>query len=650
MINSKYKDQIQIAIELISNKDFKGSAKIVEELIQKFPNDFFLENFYGTIFLNLKQYDKAENYFKLSINNNKQFPSAYYNLGLLFNEKKDYKNTILYLNKLFEFDENFECIYLIGLAYSRINDFNNALKFFDKALKINQTKEVYHEIGAIYKQLRFYDLALVNYEKCLIIDENYLPALNNIGVIKTLKKDFFTAKEYFEKSIKLKNNSSDILCNMAQSQFDVLNFNEGLKYFEDSLKYDCTAKNLRQYLFNSLYVENFDLNKYLNLAKKFTSIVNKQKISDYKIDLKNNNLIIGFISGDFKEHAVAYQITGLIRELKKYKDIKLFAYYNNDYEDNKTQQLKSYFDKFENIFHLNDDLLIKKIVEDKINILIDLSGYSSQNRLSIFLAKPAPVQVTGFGFLQTTGLKEIDYILADKNIITDTKNFTEEVLVNQETWSTLDLNDIEIKVEELPAKKNRHITFGAFNNFNKLNEETFNLWAKILKNVKDSKILLNNHTYENIKVKDYVHSLFEKNNIPSSRIIIKNGGNREKILNDYNKIDILLDTYPYGGGTTSLESAWMCVPILTISGNSFVSRGATSVNLSLEMPDWNCKNKIEYLEKAINFSSDIDLLSEIKSQMIKKRKAINIFDNVSYAKNFYFMMRNIWNKYLEQNI
>ena len=176
------------------------------------------------------------------------------------------------------------------------------------------------------------------------------------------------------------------------------------------------------------------------------------------------------------------------------------------------------------------------------------------------------------------------------------------------------------------------------------------MWAEILKNVKYSKILFNNHTYENIKVKDYVHSLFEKNNIPSSRITIENGGNREKILHDYNKIDILLDTYPYGGGTTSLESAWMCVPILTISGNSFVSRGATSVNLSLGMSDWNCKNKIEYLEKAINFSSDIDLLSEIKSQLIKKRKTINIFDNVSYAKNFYFMMRNVWNKYLEQNI
>ena len=270
--------------------------------------------------------------------------------------------------------------------------------------------------------------------------------------------------------------------------------------------------------------------------------------------------------------------------------------------------------------------------------------------MSIFLAKPAPVQVTGFGFLQTTGLKEIDYILADKNILADTKNFTEEVLVDQKTWSTLDLNNIDIKVEELPAKKNGYITFGAFNNFHKLNEKTFKLWAEILKKVKDSKILFNNHTYENIKVKDYIYSLFYKNNIPDSRITIENGGSREKILNDYNKIDILLDTYPYGGGTTSLESAWMCVPILTISGNNFVSRGSTSVNLSLGMSDWNCTNEIEYLEKAINFSSDIDLLSKIKSQLIKKRKVINIFDNVSYAKNFYLMMRSIWNKYLVQNI
>ena len=126
--------------------------------------------------------------------------------------------------------------------------------------------------------------------------------------------------------------------------------------------------------------------------------------------------------------------------------------------------------------------------------------------------------------------------------------------------------------------------------------------------------------------------------------------NREKILKDYNKIDIILDTYPYGGHTTSLEAAWMCVPILTISGNSFVSRAATSLNQSLGMLDWNCKDDIEYLAKAIKFSTSVDLLKKIKSELIIKRENSKIFDNIFYAKNFYSLMKNIWNKYLETNI
>jgi predicted O-linked N-acetylglucosamine transferase (SPINDLY family) len=353
------------------------------------------------------------------------------------------------------------------------------------------------------------------------------------------------------------------------------------------------------------------------------------------------------VSGDFREHAVSYQITGLIRELRKFHDLKLFAYYNNSYEDNKTKELKSYFHKFENIFNMNDDELTNKIVDDKVNILIDLSGYSSLNRLSVFAAKPAPLQITAFGFLKTTGLEEIDYILLDENILIDEDDFKEKVLKIKEIWSTLDTANICFKTEELPQKINKYITFGAFNNFNKLNEKTLKLWSEILRNVPESKILFNNYSYEDSKVRDFLYSVFKKNNVNKDKILIENGGNREKILKDYNKIDILLDTYPYGGGTTSLEAAWMCVPILTISGKSFVSRGATSVNQSLGMSEWNCNNDNDYLEKAIKFSNDVNLLKRIKFELIAKRKNNKIFDNTFYAKNFYSLMREVWNNYLE---
>ena len=717
MIKPYYKDQIQTAMDSIQTQDFDKSITIVKKLIDEYPDDFFLENFYGTILLNIKQYDLAEKYLNLSIVNNKEYSPAYYNLGLiLFNKKEyedaiknflsaaeldkenyqallhialsyeflglddkaifyflkllefdslneeilykitssylkknDYLNAILYLSKCQEINsKNFKYLYLLGWLYYKTRDFNKSLVYYKQALRIKQTTETYHGIGLVYKELRLLDLASENYEKCLVIDPNYLPALNNLASIKVIKNDVFCAIEYLEKCIKLDSTSSNILLNMARAQFSVLNFKQGLKYFEESLKNDFSKENFEKYLFSTLYVENFDIKKYLDLAQRFSNFLNKKKIQNYKIDLANNNLIIGFISGDFREHAVAYQISGVLKELKNFSDIKLFAYSNNDYEDDKTKEFKNIFNKFDNIFNWSDDYLIKKIVEDKVSILIDLSGYSSLNRLSVFLAKPAPIQMIAFGYAQTTGLKEVDYFLADQKLIINERNYSEKVLKMPHVWSTLDTNDINFEVGDLPAKVNKYVTFGVFNNFSKLNEKMFKSWSEILKGNSNSKILFNNYSYNDLGIKNYIHSSFEKNKIDKSRILVESGGNRNKILKDYNKIDILLDTYPYGAGTTSLEAAWMCVPLLTISGDNFVSRGATSVNLSLGMPEWNCDTHLEYEIKAIKFSNNIDLLMKIKQHLIEQRKN-EIFNNSSFAKHFYSLLRNVWKEYLQNN-
>lgn len=717
MIKPYYKDQIQTAIDLVQTKDFDKLITIVKKLIDEYPDDFFLENFYGTILLNIKQYDLAEKYLNLSIINNKEYSPAYYNLGLLlfykkeyedavknflfaaeldkenyqtllhialsyeflgldekaifyflkllefdsFNEeilykitsnylkKNDYLNAILYLSKCQEINsKNFKYLYLLGWLYYKTRDFNKSLVYYKQALRIKQTTETYHGIGLVYKELRLLDLASENYEKCLIIDPNYLPALNNLASIKMIKNDVFSSIEYLEKCVKLDSTSSNILLNMARAQFSVLNFKQGLKYFEESFKNDFSKENFEKYLFSTLYIENFDIKKYLDLAQGLSNFLNKNKIQNYKIDLANNNLIIGFVSGDFREHAVAYQISGVLKELKNFSDIKLYAYSNNDYEDDKTKEFKNIFNKFDNIFNCSDDYLIKKIVEDKVNILIDLSGYSSLNRLSVFLAKPAPIQMIAFGYAQTTGLKEVDYFLADQKLIINERNYSEKVLKMPHVWSTLDTNDINFEVGDLPAKVNKYVIFGVFNNFSKLNEKMLKSWSEILKGNSNSKILFNNYSYNDLGIKNYIYSSFEKNKIDKSRILVENGGNRNKILKDFNKIDILLDTYPYGAGTISLEAAWMCVPLLTISGDNFVSRGATSVNLSLGMPEWNCDTHLEYEIKAIKFSNNIDLLMKIKQHLIEQREN-EIFNNSSFAKHFYSLLRNVWKEYLQNN-
>lgn len=718
MINFQYKEKIEEATNLINNKKLEEAEKIIKDLIINFPNDFFLENFYGVILLNRKDFKNSEKFLKNSIKNNDKFISSYLNLGIVYYEikkyndainnfskvlelqsdhlqavyyialsyqslnlqdnaitfllkyidldanninvyfkiaeifiaKNDYKNALFFLQRGYGVDKNnFNILILLASCYEKLKDFNSSLVFYNKSLKLKQSIIVYESIARIHKELGFLDLALENYEKCLIIDPNYLPALNNIGTTYLLKKDYFEAVKYFERCLKI-SRSGNILANMAVAKFLVLNVKEGLNFFEKSIEAEPLAHNYEKYLFNTLYLEDFPQSNYFDLANKFRLSFNNLNICNYEIVDRKENLNIGFVSGDFYDHAVAHQISGFMRSLKNFKGIKTFAYYNNNFEDFKTKELKDAFYKFENIFNLSDSNIIKAIQDDKINILFDLSGYSYKNKLSIFLAKPAPVQISAIGFLQSTGLEEIDYILADKNVIIDESLFVEKILRMPNCWSTLDIRDINYPIKDAPFEKNKFITFGAFNNFQKLNEKTFNLWSKILKKIPNARIFFNNSSFQQKSIKDFIYVQFEKNLISKERIIIGDGGNREVYLKSFNNIDLLLDTYPYGGGTTSLEAAWMCVPILTLTGKNFVSRGATSVNAQLELDRLNSQNEDEYINKAIYFSNNLDELKKIKSHLILNREINNIFNNEIYAQDFYNLMISVWDKYLIQSV
>ena len=668
---------------LLNKKDFDNAEKFLKKSIKN--NEKFASSYFnlGILYYETKKYNEAINNFLKSLEIQPGFLQAIYftaisyqflnlqdnaikfflrfidldsnninvysNIAESFIKKNDYNSALSFLQRGYQIDKNnFNNLFLLAACYEKLEDYNNSLIFYNKSLKFKQTAVVYNNIANIYKQLGFLDMALENYQKCLIIDLNYLPALNNIGTTYLLKKDYFEALKYFERYLKI-SSSANILANIAVTKFSVLNFKEGEYFFEKSIETEPLANNYEKYLFNTLYLEDFSQSNYFNLANKFRLSVDNKNTYKNEIIYGRDNLNIGFVSGDLYDHAVAHQISGLIRALKDFKDIKTFAYYNNNFEDFKTKELKELFYSFENISNISDSNTIKKIQNDKINILIDLSGYSFKNRLSVFLAKPAPIQITALGFLQSTGLKEIDYILADKNVISDESLFTEKILRMPDCWSTLDVKDINYIIKDLPYEKNKFITFGAYNSFQKLNEKTFNLWSKILEKISHARIFFNNSSFKQKSIKDYIYKQFEKNFISRERIKIGDGGNRELYLKSFNDIDLLLDTYPYGGGTTALEAVWMCVPILTLTGKNFVSRGATSINVQLGLDKLNSKNDEEYINKAIYYSNNLNELKNIKSHLMLTRENNNVFNSKLYAENFYNLMISVWKKNLIQN-
>ena len=286
-------------------------------------------------------------------------------------------------------------------------------------------------------------------------------------------------------------------------------------------------------------------------------------------------LKIGFVSSDLRNHPIGYFLFETIKYLKD-MNLELVAYSNliKEDEDSLTYELKDFFSQWHQVKSMSDLELINLIRQDKINLLIDLSGHSAKSRLPIFINKPAPLQITWAGYLDTTGLKEIDYIIADPFVVDKNQEslFVEKVWRLPDIWNSFSQPNYNIKVGTLPAIKNKFVTFGSFNHLNKMNSSVIKLWSTLLKKIPKSKLFLK---YRSLNIDFYKNSIVNKFydfGINQNQLILEGSSPREDLLKTYNRIDISLDPFPYSGGTTNFESIWMGVPILVLKGKKFISK------------------------------------------------------------------------------
>jgi predicted O-linked N-acetylglucosamine transferase (SPINDLY family) len=225
-------------------------------------------------------------------------------------------------------------------------------------------------------------------------------------------------------------------------------------------------------------------------------------------------------------------------------------------------------------------------------------------------------------------MKEIDYVIADKYSVTpkEEEQFTEKIWRVSNAWSVIKPeNDVSLN-QELPMTTNNYVTFGSFNEIKKINKKVIELWSRILCDSHSSKLILISKKFNEKKFKDRFINFFTKNGVNIDQLSFEGEQERKTLLNKYNSIDIALDTFPYNGGTTSLEAAWMCVPILVMKGTSFLSKCGESININLGMNEWICDSEESYVKKAISFSKDLEKLKKVKDHLIKNRSTSVIFD------------------------
>ncbi len=350
---------------------------------------------------------------------------------------------------------------------------------------------------------------------------------------------------------------------------------------------------------------------------------------------------IGFLSADILDgHSITYFLKTILSNYDK-KKFEIILILNNPIDDQSTKDFKDLVDETINVWNLNNVSAVNKVRGLRLDIMIDLMGYTSMNRIEMLKSRIARKQIIWMGYCNTTGLKNMDYIISDPNLIrsNEEKFYAEKVIYLPKIWNSHCGFDLERIENPPPFLKNKFFTFGSFNNFDKINPDVISVWSNILKKINNSKLILKTskikHGLERLK------ALFKENGVLDSIKFIGREKQFKDHLNAYNEIDIALDTFPYNGVTTSFEAIWMGVPVLTMAGYNFNSRCGESINKNLGLDQMIAKDESEYVQKIVNLSNNYDDYIKLRKFVYTNALKSPLFDNQHYSKSFFEQLEKI---------
>jgi predicted O-linked N-acetylglucosamine transferase (SPINDLY family) len=587
--------------------------------------------------------------FQTALAQDPSFAEPCNNLGQMFLDAGDHEQALSWLNRSLQIkSDEPQSLFCMGNYLNAVGRYDEAATWLRRAVELRPDfPEALNNLGNVLLTLRRHDEGLEAFERAIRSRPDYHEAHANLGNLQREARFPDLAEASMLEAIRLKPDFAAAHSNLGNAYFDQGKIDLALASYKRGID---LGQDDRDFVPNYLFALNYSPSlSDAEIAAEHRRLCN-EKFGHLVEGLPfpaprdpNKRLRIGYVSPDFWMHPVARFMLPLLQHHDR-RHFEVVAYSSRYLKDAFTEECARHVDLWWDCHHLSDAALARRIRDDRIDILVDLTMHSRDCRPGLFARKPAPLQVSYLAYVGTTGQTTMDYRLTD--IYLDPPGgpespFPEKPLRLSRCWWTFQppVRTTIPAVVPPPCLDSGVITFGSLNNFVKVNEGTRALWAKLVASVPEARLLL--HIKES-RAREGLLEFLAGHGVPAERVTLIGYQDGPSYMATYGRIDVALDPSPFAGGTTTFDALWMGVPVITLAGDRMASRGGRSILATLGRSEWIAKSADEYIAIAQTLASDPHHLAAIRRELRDEIRNSPLMDNAGFARDVEAQYRAIW--------
>lgn len=647
-------EKLAEALALHQQGQLADAEPIYREVLASAPEHPTALSLLGTVFLQTGRDEDAADFLERAVALKPDEPGWFGNLGVVLRKLERYPEAATALQQALELKpDSAETLANLGLVQHQLGEFVAAIESFQQAIALRPTLTGPHiNLGNTYLHLEHYQEAAECFRRVIALQPKHVIAHTNLGMALFRDKQLQAAERAFDEAIALVPDRTEAWIGRGMALRDQGRMEEAISANERVLALD--PKNVEGYqglIFTRNYLSRGTPADALADALGFNAMLTRGPVAPHlNVPEPDRILRVGFVSADLRTHPVGQFFGHLLGRFDR-EQLHVTAFANQSGSDHSTLAMKEKADAWHVINKLTDVEAEALIRDERIDILVDLSGHTGGNRMKLFARKPAPVQATWLGYSGTTGLAEIDYIIADDSIIppNDTAYYSEEPIrlpTSYLCYAPPAFSGMTPQVAPPPVLKNGYVTFGTYNNLSKISDATVACWAEVLKAVPTSRLLLKSKVLGTDDGRKVMEARFAAHGIGAGRLLLKSSTPSHLLhFQSYEEMDIALDPFPYNGTTTTCDAFWMGVPLVTLVGDRFISRVGTSLVRTVGLGDLAAETVEDYVAIARRLAEDIPRLTSMRARLRQDMMASPLGDAPRFVRDLETVFRTMWRRW-----